>query len=173
MKNKLIKFTTVLLVILTVLSAGVSAAVPYESYTHWSDGGAERKDVYNRPMYEPLKALDADSIGVEPFNEIKNIFTDNKGFVYILDSKSRIIVLDEGLKLVREIGIIGNESYDEAESVYVHTDNSIYICDTLSKRILHISNQGSLIEIIGQPESVLIPDDFDFRPLRTVIDSQG
>lgn len=173
LKNKLIKFTTVLLVILTVLSAGVSAAVPYESYTHWSDVGAERKDVYNRPMYEPLKALDADSIGVEPFNEIKNIFTDNKGFVYILDSKSRIIVLDEGLKLVREIGIIGNESYDEAESVYVHTDNSIYICDTLSKRILHISNQGSLIEIIGQPESVLIPDDFDFRPLRTVIDSQG
>lgn len=173
MKHKLIKFATVLFALLTVLSVGASAAVPYDSYTHWSDVGTERKDVYNRAMYEPIKALESGSIGVEPFNEIKNIFADSKGYVYILDSKSRITILDEGLKLVREIGLIAEESYEDAESVYVHTDNTIYICDTLSKRILHISEQGDLIETINKPESVLIPDDFDFRPMRTVIDSQG
>jgi len=173
LKQKFIKFAAVLLALISLLSVGASAAVPYESYTHWSDVGAERKDVFNRPMYEPLMALDADSIGVEPFNEIKNISTDKKGNIYILDSKSRIVILDESFKFSREIGSIGNETYDEAESIYVHTDDTIYICDTLQKRILHISSQGKLIEIIGKPESVLIPDDFDFRPLRTVIDSQG
>lgn len=173
MKHKLIKFAAVLFALLTVLSLEASAAVPYESYTHWSDVGAERKDVYNRAMYEPIMALDADSLGVESFNEIKSIFVDNKGYIYILDSKSRITVLDENLKPLKEIGAIDGESYDDAESVYVHTDNTLYICDTLSKRILHISEQGGLIEIINKPESVLIPDDFDFRPMRTVIDSQG
>lgn len=173
MKHKLIKFAAVLLALLTLLSVGVSAAIPYESYTYWSNVSSERKDVYNRPMYEPLKALDADSIGTDSFNEIKNIFADTKGNIYILDSKSKIVVLDKNFKLKKEIGLIGEEAYDEAESIYVHTDNTIYICDTLSKRILHISEQGALIETINKPESVLIPDDFDFRPLRIVIDSQG
>ena len=173
MKHKLIKFTAVLCLLILLLSTGVSASVPYESYTHWSDVGSDRKDVYNRAMYEPITALDAKSIGVEPFDEIKNIFVDGSDNVYILDAKSRIVILDKDLKLVNEIGLIGQEIYNDAESVYVHTDNTIYICDTISKRILHISQQGDLIETIGEPESVLIPDDFDFRPLRIVIDSQG
>lgn len=173
MKHKLIKFAAVLFALLTIFSIGASATVPYESYTHWSDVGEERKDVYNRPIYEPITAIEANNIGVEPFDEIKNIFTDSNGNIYILDSKSRIVILDENFNLVKELGVIGSEKYEEAESVYVHTDNTIYICDTLAKRILHISQEGSLIEIISKPESVLIPDDFDFRPLRTVIDSQG
>lgn len=159
--------------LLIVLSVGVSAAVPYESYTHWSDVGSDRKDVYNRAMYEPLKAIEASSIGVEPFTEIKSISTDKKGFIYILDSTSRIIILDKSFKLIREIGSIGSESYKDAESIYVHSDNTIYICDTLAQRILHITQKGKLIETINLPESVLIPDDFDFRPMRTVVDSQG
>ena len=173
LKRKLIKIAAVLFALLTVLSVEASAAVPYESYTHWSDVGEERKDVYNRPMYEPIEDIEYKSIGVEPFDEIKNIFTDSKDNVYILDAKSRITILDKNFKLIKEIGLIGNESYDDAQSIYVHTDNTIYICDTAGKRILHISEQGDLIEIIKQPESVLIPDDFDFKPMRTVIDSQG
>ena len=173
LKYKLIKFAAVLVALLTVLSVGVSAAVPYDSYTHWSDVGTERKDVYNRPMYEPLKAFDAASIGVEEFKEIKNISVDSKGNIYILDFNSRITVIDRDFKLVREIGSIGDMSYEDAESVYVHTDNTLYICDTLSNRILHVTSKGKLIEVINKPESVLIPDEFDFRPMRLVIDSQG
>ena len=132
MKHKLIKFTAVLCLLILLLSTGVSASVPYESYTHWSDVGSDRKDVYNRAMYEPITALDAKSIGVEPFDEIKNIFVDGSDNVYILDAKSRIVILDKDLKLVNEIGLIGEEVYNDAESVYVHTDNTIYICDTIS-----------------------------------------
>ena len=85
LKYKLIKIAAVMFALLTVLSVGVSAAVPYDSYTHWSDVGTERKDVYNRPMYEPLKAFDAADIGVEAFKEIKSISVDRDGLIYILD----------------------------------------------------------------------------------------
>lgn len=173
MKYKLIKIAAVMFALLTVLSVGVSAAVPYDSYTHWSDVGTERKDVYNRTMYEPLKAFGAADIGVEEFKEIKNITVDRKGFIYLLDYNSRIVVLDNNMKLVKEIGSIDDMGYEDAASLYVHTDNTIFICDSLSNRILHITENGKLIETILKPESVLIPDDFDFRPMRMVIDSQG
>lgn len=173
MKHKLIKFTAILFALIILFSVGVSASVPYETYTHWSDVGTDRKDVYNRAMYEPIMALEAKDIGVEPFDEIKNIFIDGTDNIYILDAKSRIVILNKDLKLIKEIGLIGNEAYNDAESLYVHTDNTIYICDTISKRILHISQQGVLLETIGEPESVLIPDNFNFSPMRIVIDSQG
>jgi len=173
LKHKLIKFTAILFALIILFSVGVSASVPYETYTHWSDVGTDRKDVYNRAMYEPIMALEAKDIGVEPFDEIKNIFVDGTDNIYILDAKSRIVILNKDLKLIKEIGLIGNEAYNDAESLYVHTDNTIYICDTISKRILHISQQGVLLETIGEPESVLIPDSFNFSPMRIVIDSQG
>lgn len=173
LKYKLIKFAAVMFALLTVLSVGVSAATPYDSYTHWSDVGTERKDVFNRTMYEPLKAFNASDIGVEDFKEIKNITIDSRGYIYLLDFNSRIVILDSNFKLVREIGLINEMSYEDAQSVYVHSDNTLYICDSLSNRILHITDSGKLLEVINKPESVLIPDDFDFKPMRIVIDSQG
>ena len=172
MKHKLIKFAACAFALIILLSTGVFAA-SYDAYTHWSDVGAERKDVYNRDMYEPVRTIGNVDIGLAAFKGIKGVFTDSKNNIYILDSDSQIVVLDESFKLIREIGAIGGESYDDAESIYVHTDGTIYICDTVQKRILHVTAQGKLIEIIDKPESVLIPDDFDFKPSRMVIDSQG
>ena len=62
----------ILLLLLAVMNLGMgmtvsaesSQYVPYESYTYWSDiSGSERKAVYNRPMYETARVLDAADIG--------------------------------------------------------------------------------------------------------------
>lgn len=177
MTKKLMKifFAIIIVSILAFAPAlTVSAEVPYESYTYWSDVGEENKAVYNRPMYSASLSIDSFSMGIEAFNKIVEITFDNNGNLYILDSASRIVVLDKDYKLVNEIGLInGTESYTDAKGLYIAKDNTIYVCDTEGHRILHINPDGSLINKITLPESNLIPDDFDFRPTNIVIDEYG
>ncbi len=162
------------IVILLTAAFTASAAIPNDSYTYWTDVGSASKSVYNKAMYEIEKTVCAKDFGVSDFTLIKNIATDNKDNIYILDSRSRIIVLNKNFELIREIGTVGGtESYDDAESVYIAGDGTIYICDTVGKRILHITADGGLIEMIGKPESKLIPEDFNFTPTNLVIDNYG
>lgn len=178
MNRKFIKnIFTILLMALVIVSSAFSASaaeVPYESYTYWSDVGEQDKAVYNRPMYNPSFSIDAVSLGIADFKKISDITYGEDGNLYILDSNSRIVVIDKAYKLVKEIGLIdGNETYEEAKGIYIAKDNTIYICDTEGHRILHIDANGSLINIITLPKSNLIPDDFEFRPTNIVIDDYG
>ncbi len=174
MKRLFYKLLAVVLTFIIITSGvlSVSAAVPYDSYTYWTDVGTDNKAVYNRQMYDATQILDASLMGVEPFNKVMNICTDNNGNLFVLDSKSRIVVLDKTYNLVREIGLInGTEKYDNSTGIYAHNDGTLYLCDTEGHRVLHISNDGTLIEEIKLPKSPLIPSDFDFRPTRVVVDS--
>lgn len=156
------------------LAPAVYAENPYESYTYWSDVDSTGKAVYNRPMYNVGFALDATFLGINDFTKINDVCTDSNGNVYILDSESRIVILNSDYKAVGEIGIInGTESYNGAKSIYVSADNTIYICDTEGHRILHITREGILLDTIVLPDSPLIPDNFDFRPTRVVVDTYG
>ena len=171
-KNLFIFVIVTLLVVAPTLNA--SAEVPYESYTYWSSVGNEAKAVYSRPMYSAEYSIDAGSLGIEDLSRINDIVFDSNGNLYILDNKSRIVVLDNNYNLVREIGLVNStESYDEAEGIYIAKDNTLYICDTKGHRILHINSDGSLINKITLPKSNLIPDDFDFRPTNMLIDDYG
>lgn len=177
MFNKLFKniFTVAIAILLAVIPAfTVSAEVPYESYTYWSEVGEQDKAVYNRPMYSADFVIDSASLGIEKLSKINDITFDDGGFLYILDNDSRIVKLDANYKVIREIGRVnGTEAYTDAKGIYIAKDKTIYICDTEGRRILHINQDGSLINTITQPESNLIPDDFDFRPTNIVIDDYG
>lgn len=168
-------FTIVFAVLLiAVPTFSVSAEVPYESYTYWSDVGEQNKSVYNRPMYSADYSFDANTLGIEGFSKINDITFDDDGNLYILDNASRIVILDSEYNFVDEIGLIdGKESYVDAKGVYIAKDKTIYICDTEGHRILHINRDGGLIKKITLPESNLIPDEFDFRPTNMAIDDYG
>ncbi len=177
MINKFTKsiFTIIMVALLVVVSSfTVSAEVPYESYTYWSEVGEENKAVYNRPMYNAQYNINAESLGIKDLSKIKDITFDNKGNLYVLDKSSRIVVLDKNYKVKSEIGRInGKESYEDASSIYIAKDNTLYISDTEGHRILHIKPNGKLINVITLPKSNLIPDDFEFRPTNMVIDDYG
>lgn len=176
MKRFLKSVFAMCLVILLIAASTLiaSAEVPYDSYTYWSDVGDENKAVYNRPMYSAEVSIDALSLGISEFSKIADITFDSNGNLYILDNNSRIVVLDNNYNFSHEIGLInGEESYNEANSIYIAKDNTIYICDTEGHRILHINSTGELINIITLPKALLIPDDFDFRPINMVIDDYG
>ena len=125
-------------------------------------------------MYSAAYDIDAKALGIKEFSKINDITFDNEGNLYLLDAESRIVILDKDFKFVREIGLIGGtETYVDAKGIYIAKDNTVYICDTEGRRILHINPDGSLIKKITLPKSNLIPDDFDFRPTNMVIDEYG
>lgn len=183
MTKKFYKIAAVILIVIYAVS-GVSVfakssdeQMPYQSYTYWTDIGTERKSVYNRAMYRTEQQLDYIGIGVAGFNSLMDVNTDKNGNVYILDDKSRIVVMDKKYSLLYEISEIKSGSdylnYDGAQSIYIHTDGTVFICDTENKRILHTDRNGNLIDMYELPDSPLIPDDFDFRPLKIVVDSHN
>lgn len=163
----------VIMLLVSLCTLSVSAEVPYESYTYWYNVGEENKAVYNRPMYTPEYNIDADTIGIEPFTKITDTTVDKDGNLYILDSASRIVILDSDYKLIKEVGLIGGESYVDAKGVYIANNGEIYVCDTEGRRILKTNLNGELLGTITLPESNLIPDDFDFRPTNMAIDDYG
>ena len=177
MSKRLFKNILAVVIVLLLLVTPVvtmAAEDPFESYTYWSDVGSMDKAVYNRPMYSAAYDIDAKALGIKEFSKINDITFDNEGNLYLLDAESRIVILDKDFKFVREIGLIdGTETYVDAKGIYIAKDNTVYICDTEGRRILHINSDGSLIKKITLPKSNLIPDDFDFRPTNMVIDEYG
>lgn len=181
MKKRFLKsFIAVLLVAAAALGSVITASaeyVPYESYTYWEGvSGDSRKAVINRPMYNVYKSVDAGEIGAEPFDLLVDVCTDGDGFVYLLDKKSRITVLDRDYKLVKEINSVTGQNeytFEDAGGIYVHSDRTIYICDKENNRVLHCDNNGAFIDEFLLPDSPLIPSDFEYKPVRAVADTKG
>lgn len=185
MKKKAIHFLSVALLTVSLClgvvfpaAASSSDEVPYNSYTYWEGiSESERKAVYNRPMYETADVFDAADLGVKPFTKLNDVCTDENGYVYLLDDASRIVILDKSYKLVKEIGVFNKDGeeyvYSGANSLYVHTDGTLYICDTENARILHCTVDGTVTDVLILPESPLIPKDYEYRPMHAVVDSRG
>lgn len=164
-------------------SAESSQYVPYESYTYWDDiSGAGRKLVYNRPMYETENVFDATDLGIPALTELVDVCVDIDGNVYLLDTggegiEARFIMLDSNYKFIKEFSFVhgseGDISFSGAANVYVHTDKTVYICDTSNQRVLQCDLDGNYIDEYTLPDSPLIPTDFDYRPVKVVADSRG
>ena len=183
MKRKIFSFVIMFICISVILcghlvSAKSSDYVPYEHYTYWNDiTGGDRKSVYNRPMFDVKEQIDFVDLGIEAFTELTDVCTDKYGNIYLLDSQSRLVLLDHNYKYLREITqVISDEEnykFEKAASVYVHTDKTIFICDTQNQRVLHCDEKGNFIDKYLLPDSTLIPENFEFRPIRVVADSKN
>lgn len=182
MFKKAIRLIAVLLAFICLFSCilGVNAAsnqIPFESYTYWEDIGEERKAVYSRPMYTTDFVIDALSLGIKPLTQINDVVTE-KDRIYILDNDSRIIVLDTNYKLLAEItelkgsdGTVYN--FAGAQSLFVYTDGTIFVCNTEQAQVLRIKPDGAVTDVYLLPESSLIPEEFVYKPLKAVMDSHG
>lgn len=173
---KKIKFVFTILIILTFIPVSIckAAQIPFDSYTYWENGD-DRKSVYNRSIYESAFALSGDDLGMDKkLTEIKGICTDKYGNIYILDASSSIVILNNEYKVIGGFGAVdGTEMYDDADSIYVHSDGTVYICVADDGRIIHCTDSGKLLGIITLGNSPLIPEGFEFRPTHIAIDSHG
>ena len=108
MKRRIITVLTLAAVLLALISGTLTAAaeIPYTSYTYWSNSGERRTEVYNRAMFSVETVLNAKDLKIRDFTALNDICTDEKGNIYLLDSASRIVVLNSKYEVLYEIGEI-------------------------------------------------------------------
>ncbi len=165
--------------ILQVGAKSTASEIPVESYTYWEDVGAGgRKPVYIHDTHTVNQVIDANSLGIKPFEELNDVCTDDNGNIYLLDGKaSRIIVVNENYELEKEITKIesGSEeiTFSGAQNIFAHKDGKIYICDTENARVLIIDSKGKLLATLTKPNSTLIPEGYKFNPISIAVDSTG
>lgn len=183
MKHKLLSLLicfAIAVTAVTSLSVTVGAEQEgnaYETYTYW-EGIREstRKAVYSRPMFNVDTVITANSLGLRSFKQLNDVFAADNGYVYLLDSDSRIIILNGEYAVIREIGALnspdGQIDYSGAKSITVTAEGVIYICDTENARVLLADNEGNYLGKYVLPDSPLIPEEYEFRPMHAVLDSR-
>ena len=184
MKHKLILPKIVFILVLMVLMsafpvlASSSDEIPYESYTYWENySGTEKKAVYSKPMYQPDFIIDAECFSVKSFTTLADVCSDDNGNVYILDGGASVIyVLDKDYNHIKTVSSVLKDgeklSFTGAKGIFV-SGKEIYISDTENARVLKIDYNGKFIDEFLVPDSNLIPDGFEYRPIKTAIDSRG
>ena len=97
--------------------------VPYDNYTYWETDG-NFKAVYTKPLFDLSEVLTSYSLDIDDFTELVDISVSKDGYVFILDSNSRIIVLTPDYKLYKEIRTVGNMEFKGAKGIFA-TDDSV------------------------------------------------
>lgn len=155
-----------------------SEEIPYESYTYWVEYGSEEKTpVYAKPMYEISGVLDASTFGLSSFGTITDVCSGSDGKIYLLDGgSSAIYVTDKNynpITVITDISLNGEkQSIEGAQGIFVK-DGMIYIADTENKRVISLGIDGIVTNVLSEPDSKVIPDDFVYKPIKIAIDSKN
>lgn len=184
LKKSLCRVSAFLLVLVVLVSAfGMTASadqistVPYDTYTYWTAPGVKNA-VSSTPMYELDRIITGADLGISAMKEPKDVFTDAKGLIYIMDSgNGRVIVLNPDFTLktiIEKLSYKGEElSFVGAGSVFVTKNQKIYIADTEGGRVIITNLNSEVSDILTLPEDDIIPENFTYRPSKIAIDSNG
>ncbi len=153
-----------------------SSNVPYNTYAYW-EKDSEREPVEIRSVYDVYGKINGHSLGIEEFEMPSDIACDKNGNLYILDGDhSRIVVVDNNMALIKTIEApqYNNETlnFSGAKGIYLKDDGSIYLADTNGQRILVFNPDGTLKQVIGLPDASIIPEDFNYAPIKVLTDSR-
>lgn len=180
-KQKIFKIivSTVICILLVCSSFSASAMtqfsghsdVPFDTYTYWATDDTF-KAVYTKPLFDVSEVITAHSLGINDFTELVDISVSKNGYIFILDSSSRIIVLTPDYKLYKEITTIEGKEFKGAKGIFA-TDDSVYISDTDNMRVLIMDIDGNYIGELTEPNSPVVPDDFSYKPIKTTVDNNG
>ena len=128
--------------------------------------------------YVPERYLSGEKLGVGALSDPQDMVADGDGNLYISDSgHDRVIVLDSALAPKAEIrGITENgefSAFKRCTGLYVTAKKELYICDTDNKRIVVLDERYQLLRVIAQPDSHLLPDEYNFSPEAVAVDKWG
>lgn len=155
----------------TAMAPAANAAAPYEAYTY-----NYYEDAVPLPApFLPDRAVTGSTLGVGEFRQPNDIFVTNDGYIYILDSgNGRIIATDSDWNVLRIIDSFDNngteDTFGNPNGIFVSDNKEIYIADTDKRRVVVLSNEGELIKIVENPQSDVLPANFEFAPLKVTAD---
>lgn len=160
------------------LSASAISGIEEPAYTNYfyEHDGKTKRIVEDRPVYVNTGVIDGNSLGIDSFYIVNDVFSTDDA-VYILDSgNGRIVILnkDYTLKKIIDSFVMNGEKQElnEPQGIYIDGEN-IYIADTENMRVLQCDINGNISVCYTAPESELIPDGFDFYPINMLIDKSG
>lgn len=182
--RKLMKFKAVISLCLTLIvlltTEGITAKadeLPYDSYNY-----DYREYIHYTPSpYIPertVTGLDFTFNG-EPLGAFKtpqDMCQAPNGDIYIADSgNNRIVVLDSAMKkVVKVITTFDNngteDKFNNPYGVCVSEREWVYVADFKNKRVVVLDENDSLVQIIENPQSESLADNFVFNPLKVTVD---
>jgi len=162
------------LVVIFSLVANATALQPYQNYTYTYEG----KAAVEPQAYIPVRVISGPDMGTYDLDNPNDIYEAADGKVYIADTgNNRIIILDSELKYIDEIKEFDNNGVKDAlvnpYGVFVTKENSIYIADTDNNRIVVLNSNHQLVKIIEKPQTPLLSDNFEYKPLKVGVDYAG
>jgi hypothetical protein len=173
-KQKVKVFLLAALCCLLGLSTGgtlihASGGAASYNYSFWS------YTVAAPSAYEATALLDGASLGVGPFNNPADLHITPDNEIYVLDSgNNRIVVLDEQFKKVAVIDSFNRDgqadTFSNPQGLFVTEQKHVIIADTGNKRIVHLDQDHKLVKLVERPESELLPANYEFKPVRVVMD---
>jgi len=139
------------------------------NYSFWGD------TVASPAAYEATTLIDGVNLGIGAFNNPSDLHVTPDGQIYVLDTgNNRIVVLDEQFQPATIIDSFERDgqkdSFLNPQGVYVTESNHVLVADTGHKRVVHLDQNHKVVKIIDAPESELLQANFDFQPVRVVMD---
>ncbi|AWB46907.1 hypothetical protein DCC85_10910 [Paenibacillus sp. CAA11] len=174
-RSRLIWKASLSAVICCLVSIGLGAMSAYAdnspsyNYSYW-------KDTVPAPAaYEATSLLDGNRLGIGRFKDPSDIHVTADNRVYILDSgNNRVVVLDDKLELEKVIDSFNHDgkkdTFNHPQGLFVSEQNELFVADTGNKRVVHLNPELQPIKIIKAPKSDLLQSNFDFQPVRLVVD---
>ena len=160
-----------LLLLLSCLPA--AAENPFYSYTY----DAESNTVAAPDAVVTERVVTGASLGTVNFANPSDVYVDENGDLYIVDTdNNRIVVLNSELAMIREITSVtdGEDvlTFQKPQGIYIW-QSTLYVADTGNARIVAFDKDGRVTRIIGAPESGSLPEDFQFKPTKLLLDTAG
>lgn len=153
-------------------SSNTNVNEPYYSYTYDSN----KEPVRVPSPYSAYRSISGQDLGID-LGSISDVFfdKDSERFFIADPVSNQIAVLNRDYSLFSVIDSIpcqdGPESLNNPRSICVR-DGIIYIADTGNERIIKLSSDFGLIQVIDKPE-ISILGEYDFRPTRMAVDMAG
>jgi sugar lactone lactonase YvrE/uncharacterized membrane protein (GlpM family) len=157
-----ISFLALLIFLLVPAQSIASASVPYKTETLSADG----KMIETQNAYTPIGNLMPD---VEIMNP-EDIFSDEKGNIYVADSGAKKIFVAKSGRAAREIG---EGVLQSPTGVYVDENEKVYVADYEQEKIFRFSSGGKLEAEFGKPDSPLFGKSSSFKPQKVAVDKRG
>lgn len=177
MRKRLIPLLLIILmVILPVTASASDDQAPYETYTLDKWGNATPAP----HGYLPTRSLGGEMLGCGSFSNASDMFySEALGRIFICDSgNARIVILNEDLQVDR---VLTEFTYPDGtvytlsnpQGVYALDDGTLYVCDMDNKDVLVCDMEGNISQIVPEPKSNLLPEDFNYQPSKVVCDDAG
>ncbi len=126
-----------------------------------------------------------DELGGKELINPSDFYVDKNNDLYIFDwENSRVVVMNSDLTLKKVIKltedrVVGEEVIvldvvlAQGDGIFVDDEGLIYLCASDDNMVCIFNQDGKMVDKILIPDSPILPEKFNYRPIKAEIDSGG